>query len=72
MIRALVVNPQLLLLDEPFSALDRETKLALRQQLISLHQQWKIPMILVTHDQEDAQELGDVFINMRQGQIESR
>ncbi|MFY9118704.1 MAG: ATP-binding cassette domain-containing protein [Syntrophomonadaceae bacterium] len=72
LIRALVVNPQLLLLDEPFSALDRETKLALRQQLISLHQQWKIPMILVTHDQEDAQELGDVFINMRQGQIESR
>ena len=72
LIRALVVNPQLLLLDEPFSALDRETKLALRQQLISLHQQWKIPMILVTHDQEDAQELGDVVINMRQGQSESR
>jgi len=72
LVRALVVNPRLLLLDEPFSALDRETKLALRQQLISLHQQWKIPMILVTHDQEDAQELGDVFINLHDGQIVSR
>lgn len=72
LVRALVVNPRLLLLDEPFSALDRETKLALRQQIISLHQQWKIPMILVTHDQEDAQELGDVFINLHDGQIISR
>lgn len=72
LVRALVVNPRLLLLDEPFSALDRETKLALRQRLISLHQQWKIPMILVTHDQEDAQELGDVFINLHDGQIVSR
>jgi molybdate transport system ATP-binding protein len=69
--RALVVNPRLLLLDEPFSALDRETKLALRQQIVSLHQQWKIPMILVTHDQEDAQKLGDVFINLNHGKIKS-
>lgn len=70
--RALVVNPQLLLLDEPFSALDRETKLSLRQQLVSLHQQWKIPMILVTHDQEDAEELGDIFINLHYGQVINR
>lgn len=70
--RALVVNPQLLLLDEPFSALDRETKLSLRQQLVSLHQQWKSPMILVTHDQEDAEELGDIFINLHYGQVINR
>lgn len=66
--RALVVRPQLLLLDEPFSALDRSTKLSLRQEIKKLHRQWKIPFVLVSHDEEDAQFLGDVIVSLEYGQ----
>ena len=66
--RALVVQPNLLLLDEPFSALDRNTRISLRQELKKLHQQWQIPFILVSHDEEDAKFLGDVIVTMENGQ----
>jgi molybdate transport system ATP-binding protein len=69
LIRALVVQPHLLLLDEPFSALDHQSKRKLRQEIISLHKNWQIPMVLVTHDEEDAAELGDIIISISQGQI---
>lgn len=69
LVRAMVVSPQLLLLDEPFSALDRETKLALRHEIKELHRQWNIPLVLVTHDQEDAEELGDIIINLDHGKM---
>jgi molybdate transport system ATP-binding protein len=66
--RALIVQPKLLLLDEPFSALDRNTKISLRQELKKLHQQWQIPFVLVSHDEEDAQFLGDVIVTLENGQ----
>ncbi|NLB19176.1 MAG: ATP-binding cassette domain-containing protein, partial [Syntrophomonadaceae bacterium] len=58
--RALVVQPQLLLLDEPFSALDNKSKQKLQQEILRLHSDWQIPMVLVTHDEEDALALGDI------------
>jgi len=67
--RALVVRPQLLLLDEPFSALDKGTKESLRREIKEMHRQWKIPFVLVSHDEEDARFLGDVIVSLENGQI---
>lgn len=69
--RALVAKPQVLLLDEPFSSLDRDTKLKLRQELKELNAQWKIPFIVVTHDKEDAEFLGDRILSVAQGKLTS-
>lgn len=71
LVRALVLQPHLLLLDEPFSSLDRESKLILRQEIKTLHQEWQIPLVLVTHDEEDAASLGHLIISLKQGQIVS-
>lgn len=65
--RALAVHPQLLLLDEPFSALDKSTKESLRHELKNLHRRWRIPFILVSHDEEDAKFLGDVIVSLENG-----
>ncbi|MGK5089572.1 ATP-binding cassette domain-containing protein [Bdellovibrionota bacterium FG-2] len=59
-IRALIWKPKLLLLDEPFSALDAELRTTLRQELLDLHKQWPVPVLLVTHDAEDAAALATV------------
>ena len=67
--RALVSKPEVLLLDEPFSSLDRETKIKLRQELKDLNRKWQIPFIVVTHDKEDAEFLGDRIISMSQGKL---
>jgi len=65
--RALAVQPQLLLLDEPFSALDRDARINLRRELKELHRQWRIPFVLVTHDEDDASILGDMVISLEKG-----
>jgi len=69
LIRALATEPDILLLDEPFSALDDETKAISYQQLLSLHRQWQIPIILVTHNQHDVERLANQVLYMREGKI---
>lgn len=68
--RALAVEPQILLLDEPFAALDAKLKLELRRWLRKLQKQTKITIILVTHDQEEALDIADRVLIMRHGNME--
>lgn len=65
--RALAAQPQLLLLDEPFSALDQHLRVEMRQWVKDIIQQQHIPIILVTHDQEDAAYFADEVWQMEQG-----
>ena len=57
--RALARDPKVLLLDEPFSAVDRMTREPLKEEIAALHRALDIPMLLVTHDLEEAQALAD-------------
>ena len=68
--RALAVEPQLLLLDEPFGALDAKVRKELRRWLRQLHGQMGLTSIFVTHDQEEALELADRVVVMDHGVIE--
>ena len=67
--RSLVLNSDLLLLDEPFSALDAMVKVDLSDELRELQREFGITMIMVTHDQEEAFSLSDRVILMRRGEI---
>lgn len=68
--RALAIEPRVLLLDEPFGALDAKVRKDLRRWLRELHDQTGVTTIFVTHDQEEALELADRVVVMNQGQIE--
>ena len=68
--RALAVEPKLLLLDEPFGALDAKVRKELRAWLRDIHHQLGITSILVTHDQEEALEVSDQIVVMNHGRIE--
>ena len=65
--QALAPKPQLLLLDEPFSALDITTRRQLREKLLLLKKEIMIPIVLVTHDLEEAALLGDQVVAIKQG-----
>jgi sulfate/thiosulfate transport system ATP-binding protein len=67
--RALAIEPRVLLLDEPFGALDAKVRKELRQWLRELHSQTGVTTIFVTHDQEEALELADRVVIMSQGAI---
>jgi sulfate transport system ATP-binding protein len=68
--RALAVEPRLLLLDEPFGALDAKVRQALRGELRRIHDATGVTTILVTHDQEEAMALADRVALMNQGRVE--
>jgi sulfate transport system ATP-binding protein len=68
--RALAIEPKVLLLDEPFGALDAKVRQGLREWLRRLHDELHVTSILVTHDQEEALEVSDRVVVMNAGQIE--
>jgi molybdate transport system ATP-binding protein len=70
--RALLLRPPLLLLDEPLSALDSQTKHHLQELLRFIHQKENISIIHVTHDQNEALQLGDRMIILKEGKISSQ
>jgi molybdate transport system ATP-binding protein len=67
--RALACDPAVLLLDEPFAALNPMLRASLRQELAEVRQRWNIPMLMITHDIEDVIALADVVCVIDQGQV---
>lgn len=70
--RALAVEPEVLLLDEPFGALDTQVRQELRRWLRRLHDALHFTSVFVTHDQQEALELADEVVVMNRGRIEQR
>jgi sulfate transport system ATP-binding protein len=68
--RALAVQPRVLLLDEPFGALDAQVRAELREWLRRLHEEIHVTTIFVTHDQEEAMEVAEQIVVMNKGKIE--
>ncbi len=68
--RALAVQPQVLLLDEPFGALDAQVRAELREWLRNLHKEIHVTTIFVTHDQEEAMEVAEQIVVMSGGRVE--
>ena len=68
--RALAIEPRMLLLDEPFGALDARVRRELRQGLREIHDSTGLTTIFVTHDQDEAMELADLVVVMSMGRIE--
>jgi sulfate transport system ATP-binding protein len=68
--RALAVKPKVLLLDEPFGALDAKVRKELRRWLRRLHEEMHVTSVFVTHDQEEALEVSDRVVIMNEGRVE--
>ncbi len=67
--RALITDPQILLLDEPFAALDSIIRGRLQEELLSIRERFKLPIILVTHDLNEAYTLSQQMVVIEQGQV---
>ena len=67
--RALACRPQVLLLDEPFAALNPMLRSAVRQDLARMRREWGIPVLMITHDIDDVLELSDVAFVYQAGQV---
>ena len=70
--RALMLKPEILLLDEPFSALDSQLRGKMRQELNTLQRQLDVPMLLITHDPADVEALADEVFEVREGKVRRR
>ncbi|PYS23641.1 MAG: hypothetical protein DMF72_08715 [Acidobacteria bacterium] len=68
--RTLAYKPQVLLFDEPFGALDAQTRVHLRREIRALLRQVRVPSVFITHDQEEALELGDRIAVLNEGRLE--
>lgn len=69
--RALATEPELLLLDEPFSALDEKTRIRAHDELLRVQKRWKIPIIFITHQIDEAKKLANRIIYLEHGKITS-
>jgi molybdate transport system ATP-binding protein len=69
--RALVAKPRALLLDEPFSALDSMLRSHMRRELDELQRRLQVPMLLITHDREDAEVFGDQVLHINEGRLDN-
>ncbi len=67
--RALAIQPRMLLLDEPFSALDQPLRLRMRKELARVLERFDIPMVMVTHDPEEAECFAEAVVVYRQGRV---
>ncbi|WP_238922852.1 ABC transporter ATP-binding protein [Achromobacter ruhlandii] len=70
--RALMLKPEIMLLDEPFSALDSQLRGKMRQELDTLQRQLDVPMLLITHDPADVEALADEVFELRDGKVRRR
>lgn len=69
--RALLANPRLLLLDEPFNSLDHDTAAFLRREFKDIQARWGIPCLIVTHNEEEAAFLGDRMLRLEEGCLDA-
>ncbi|AIO69919.1 ATP-binding cassette domain-containing protein [Burkholderia oklahomensis] len=67
--RALIAQPRILLLDEPFSALDVAMRQRMRRELTDLQMRLDIPMVLITHDPDDVAAFGDQVVQLQEGRV---